>query len=358
VDAQAAARAADRATIALHGPARAVTNFELDCYGPEACQRSGDDLKAYLLALRPPPRAGDPGRAAAAAPSSAAARRCGRCAACRQPWRRGAHGHRLHCTGTPAGGAGDAAAAGPRGRPACARAAAEPETLAPAGSPEQGAGAAAAAAAAPAAATAPAAGVAAPQRPAAAAGAAGGAAAARRAARRAASAVGELAVANQRAYARQETQRRMDAALVRGAPPAPTPCPRPLPCLMRRAGAGGAWSPAEGRAEIARGLERPWHVGVSAGGARAHTRARCGPSWRLGSHLCCSGWLHSSSSSGHGCRSEWPGCPAMPRRPCRPRLGSHAGRAGGPVCGMLRRGGLLALARCIQRGAVHTARPL
>ena len=85
VDVQAAARAADRATIALHGPARAVTNFELDCYGPEARQRSGDDLKAYLLALRPPPRAGDPGRAAAAAPSSAAARRCGRCAACRQP---------------------------------------------------------------------------------------------------------------------------------------------------------------------------------------------------------------------------------------------------------------------------------
>ena len=40
MDAQAAARAADRATIALHGPARAVTNFELDCYGPEACQRS------------------------------------------------------------------------------------------------------------------------------------------------------------------------------------------------------------------------------------------------------------------------------------------------------------------------------
>ena len=108
---QDAARAADRGAIAVHGRDAAMTNFTLACYGPDERQRTGADLAAFLASLRPPPppRAADPdpNPKPDQNPSTiSSAQRCGYCAACRQPWRRGRHGRRLRCLNAPQG-AGD-----------------------------------------------------------------------------------------------------------------------------------------------------------------------------------------------------------------------------------------------------------
>ena len=103
---QDAARAADRGAIAVHGRDAALTNFTLACYGPAERQRTGADLAAFLASLRPPPRAAnpDPNPDPKQDPSTnPGAQRCGHCAACRQPWRRGRHGRRLRCLNAPRG---------------------------------------------------------------------------------------------------------------------------------------------------------------------------------------------------------------------------------------------------------------
>ena len=99
---QDAARAADRGAIAVHGRDAALTNFMLACYGPDERQRAGADLLAFLALLRPPPPsppgAVDPDPDPDHNPvTDGSAQRCGYCAACRQPWRRGRHGRRLRC---------------------------------------------------------------------------------------------------------------------------------------------------------------------------------------------------------------------------------------------------------------------
>lgn len=108
---QDAARAADRGAIAVHGRDAALTNFTLACYGADERQRAGADLAAFLASLRPQPpsRASNPDlnpdteQNHSTGPS---VQRCGYCAACRQPWRRGRHGRRLRCLNAPRG-AGD-----------------------------------------------------------------------------------------------------------------------------------------------------------------------------------------------------------------------------------------------------------
>lgn len=97
---QAAACAADRGAIAVHGRDAALTNYTLACYGPAERQRSGDDLAQFLAALRAPPL---PLRVSHPSPSPDPGR-CGRCAACQQRWHRDRHGRRLRCEGALAGG--------------------------------------------------------------------------------------------------------------------------------------------------------------------------------------------------------------------------------------------------------------
>ena len=103
---QDAARAADRGAIAVHGRDAALTNFTLACYGADERQRAGPDLASFLASLRaqPPPRAADPGpdpETEQDPRTDPDAQRCGYCAACRQPWRRGRHGRRLRCLNAP-----------------------------------------------------------------------------------------------------------------------------------------------------------------------------------------------------------------------------------------------------------------
>ena len=112
----AAARAADRGAIAVHGRDAALTNYTLACYGPAERQRSGDDLAQFLAALRAPPL---PLQASYPSPYPNPGR-CGRCAACRQRWRRDRHGRRLRCEDALAGGAplGETHTGNALGRPA------------------------------------------------------------------------------------------------------------------------------------------------------------------------------------------------------------------------------------------------